>query len=169
MITVTTNLKWNGKRVSRDIKLKLHLGVRNAVQHYYNELQKSLSRWGSIPFMGNYRIRVEHSSSGEPPRRQTSNLYNSITPDISPVSDVLFTGGDQLIGGEEIEGVIYTDVQYAPDLELGGGTDYGQYKAHTTIRLINPIRNSISISPRPAWLPTFIKSIPRMVNLIRRG
>jgi hypothetical protein len=169
MITVTSNLQWNGNRVKRDIKLKLHLGVRNAVQHFYDELQKTLSKWGSIPFMGNYRIRVNHSSPGQPPLRQTSNLYNSIRPDISPVTDVLYVGGGSLVGGEEITGEISTDVDYAPTLELGGSLNAGGYKRHTTIRLANPVQGDISIAPRPAWIPTFLKSAPKMVNLIRRG
>lgn len=171
MIEIKTQLQWNGNRIKKDIKLKLHLGVRNAVQHFYNELQQALGKWGSIPFMGNYRIRISHSSPGEAPYRQTSNLYNSIHPDISPVSDVLYGDATQgtLQGGEEITGEISTDVPYAPDLELGGGTNYGTYKPHTTIRLINPVHGSLSISPRPAWIPTFLKTVPKMINLIKRG
>jgi hypothetical protein len=121
--------------------------------------------------MGNYRITVTNSSPGQPPLRQTSNLFNSLKPDISPVTDVIYgsAAAGNLSGGEEITGEISTDVPYAADLELGGGTNYGTYKPHTTIRLANPVRGDLSISPRPAWIPTFLKSVPKMINHIKRG
>jgi hypothetical protein len=166
VITVTTQLTWNGNRVRATIMQKLHNGVRNAVQSYTTALQTALNRWGSDPVFANYRVRRRHSSPGQAPFKQTANLHDSIQPDMSGVSNVIYFPG--MIGGEEITGEISTDVDYAVALELGGSIQGGP-KRHTSIRLINPIQGPINIAPRPAWIPTFNRKLNAMINHIRRG
>jgi len=156
-VSAKFKLDWNGPEVMQRLHAHLKQATRLATYDYYITLKKLLDRWGSVQELVagfGTRRRVVHSKSGEPPRRQTGNLYESIRWKVSGP-----TG--------RIEGVIFTDVPYAPEIEYGGiARNYGQIsKKYTKERLINPLpRGAYNIAPRPAWRIAFHKSAFRMLG-----
>ncbi len=157
-------LIWN-ESAGIAIHNKLARGMSRAVRIYLFALKRKLGEWGSLFITSALRFRARHSAPGtSPPLKQTGNLEKSIRTDISLVGPVGFFGQD-------IEGIIWTDVPYAPTLEKG--TPQVQVdqstKKHTRVRLWNPIKILINIVPRPAWLPIFEETKQKMINTIRRG
>lgn len=160
MSRITTNIVWNGPACSAAITNRFQGRLRQAILVYYTELRHAISRWGSAPIGGGLRRTFEHSNPGDPPLKQTENLYNSIRVDISAYD------------GYQITAECSTDAEYANTLELGGAlqVDQDTQKPHTGWRLIHPIPNGmvITIAPRPAWLPTFRRTVRDMIRIISR-
>lgn len=176
---VSHTIKWGGAVWYSDIKKAAKIGVKEAISIYFWTLRGILSRgWGSIQYRGNARKTIKHSQPGEPPLIQTENLVNSLNVltgnraarmyftnvwDNKSGSSAMFMNEEQHVA------CVYTDVPYAKELEYGGLA--GPYKAHllkyTYWRLINPIRHTINIAPRPAWRPAYSLSVSRMISVIR--
>lgn len=174
--TVQIKVTWNGSKVMQQLHNHLKQALFLATQEYYVTLKRLLDRWGSVRelvhnqipikrhgrtiafrrtkrIFGNMRRRLVHSRPGEPPRRQTGNLYESI---------------NWQVGGKigRLEGVIWTDVKYASELEYGGfSQNYLQVnKKYTKERLINPLPKwGYFIAPRPAWRIAFHKAFNAML------
>ncbi len=168
IITITkrgtrVTLIWN-ESTGRVIQLRMYAGVFRAINLYRFALKRKLGEWGSLFISSSLRFRARHSTPGSPPLKQTGNLEKSIEIDISNVGPTGFFGQD-------VEGVIWTDVPYAPTLEKGTlqvQVDQST-KKHTRVKLWNPIKTLINIVPRPAWLPVFEETKRKMINTIRRG
>lgn len=136
MIETRVTLKWNGQQVEQQLKNRININLDKALTLFYNKLRELINKWGS--FGGK---RVVHSQPGEPPRRQTANLYNSIKKEVISTVD-------------GVEGAVFTDVPYAPTLEYGGELQVTD-RPHASVELSNPFINAITIAPRPAWGPAF--------------
>lgn len=144
---VVVKQQWYIPQNEAKLRSAINGAIAKSINYWYVILRQKLSKWGSIPFYSNLRQRIVHSRTGEPPRRQTGNLYESIQTELDP---------------ETLSGRVFTDVPYAPMLELGGFSfSFPQFlKKYTRIRLVNPIRHSLVIGPRPAWRQTFDESMP---------
>lgn len=175
--TVNIKVIWNGPKVMQQLHNHLKQATFLATREYYVTLKRLLDKWGSarenlhnlVPvrrkgrtialrktrrIIGNMRRRLVHSRPGEPPRRQTGNLYESI---------------QWQVGGRigRLEGIIYTDVPYAPEMEYGGFSRYypQAHKKYTKERLVNPLpKMGYMIAPRPAWRIAFHKAYDAMIS-----
>ena len=173
---IDIKVQWHGPKVMQQLHNHLKQALFLATQEYYVTLKRLLDKWGSVrefvhntvpvtrrgrtiafrrtkKIFGNMRRRLVHSRGGEPPRRQTGNLYESI---------------NWKVGGKigKLEGIIWTDVPYAPELEYGGfSRNYLQAnKKYTGERLINPLPKwGYFITARPAWRIAFHKAFNAMM------
>ncbi len=106
-----------------------------------------------------FRIRIQHSPPGAPPYWQTRNLAESVRITAN------FSGRRGLTHTIKVR--VSTDVPYAPTLEFGGFLSVPHdRKKHTQIRLINPLKTTVSIAPRPTWLPTWNELNRKMADHI---
>ena len=151
------------------IQARIHNALRQAMFMYRDELKKRIGRWGSIPLVGGVlRLRLIHSTPGQPPRKQTENLYNSIKTDTFAKPNLNIATQFRLPVIEQ-GGAVFTDVPYAPSLERGGMSVLGAPTPYTSWQLVNPIMKVIRILPRPAWRPVWNFMIKRMFNRILKG
>lgn len=167
-IHVTYTLKWGGSIWLSDLRKSAKLAVMKAITIYYWELYHTLNaHWGSVSIFRNLRKTIAHSSAGSPPFVQTQNLGNSLNV-ISGARAITLNQGTIQLSNEIQVASVYSDVPYAKDLEFGGmAAPYDARKLkYTDWRLINPIRHSMYIAPRPAWRPSFDKSVSRMIGMI---
>lgn len=150
------------------IKQRIFQNADEAMRIYIAAVKRKISIWGSIPVLAGrfVRKRVKHSRPGQPPLRQTSNLYNSIQ---------IYSDSDDFVNFNPKTNVFkvrgYTDVEYAMTLEQGGiaVNDYGQRKKHSSIHIINPLKRPVYfIAPRPVWLPVWNTYLYLIFDKIRR-
>ena len=151
------------------LQQRLQNGLRQAGFMYRDEVKRRISRWGSISIVGGIlRLRLVHSRPGEPPRKQTENLYNSIKASESAVPN--FSAAQKFrLPDIEQAAVVSTDVPYAKILEEGGLSILGAPTPYTSWQLINPIMKVIRILPRPVWRPVLAYMQRRMLNRIYKG
>lgn len=160
---VGTLNNWRGDIILKNIKKHGGKGVMKAARHLenaiINEYTKNLGSVAVGGLGGNLRKRVIHSSPGEAPYVQTSNLSKSTKTSYN------FKG---LARSFLVKGRVSTDVKYARTLERGGSYNLPQrYKKYTSIRLINPLKRAPVIAPRPVWIPMFMKHRVSMLVEIR--
>jgi hypothetical protein len=144
--------------------VKLAVGVEKAAKLYASRLWRELTKvQGSRPIGPGLRLRFKHSSPGEPPYTQTFNLARSIK-----VSSNVTNKGAVRKTLTRFKARISTSVPYAPILEYGGSGNFPQRgKKHTPWRLINPLKGSPFILPRPVWYPVFVNNQAEMERIIR--
>jgi hypothetical protein len=161
---VTIRTKWLGNKRMNEIKSRLGRGAMQAAQLYKNELKKELSKEiGSEFVSANLRRRFKHSSPGEPPYFQTGNLAQSLK-----ISTNFLTRGTIFSSSRHTISVrISSRVRYAVTLERGGALSVPEAeKTFTSIRLVNPLKSTPTITPRPAWTPVFDRLRPIMLKTI---
>ena len=143
-------LTWRGERVRDRIFKVLERKNRQVTKLLRKQIEEALERkgWGSDPAgKRGKRIRRRHSDSGEVPYKQTGNYAKSIRTEVD-------TRGDQIIAS------VFTDVPYSQTLEFGGSFQMDQNnKKYSKIRLVNPFRSPIIITPRPVWIPVLRANI----------
>ena len=154
-VTIVVKSQWYTPLVNTQIKSALAGALDKSIKLWYDTLKQKLNVWGSVPVAsksGNMRERKVHSRVGEPPRKQTSNLYESIR---------------SYVNVNDLSGGVYTDVDYAPSLEYGGiaYSFFQLLKKYTRIRLINPLHGHFIIGPRPAWRQTFNECMPQVEQI----
>jgi len=155
MFEIKVNKKWYGDRIAKSLYARISKNILAALNHYRFALMREIGVWGSDFITSTKRIRRRHSSPGESPLKQTGNLYKSIKTEIG--------------GPSGLTGNIYSDVPYAKTLELGGVYQESQdEKSHTTVRLINPLKNPVSIAPRPAWVPVLKRETDKIIKILVR-
>ena len=142
-------LTWRGERVRVRLFKDLERKNRQATKFLRKQIEEALNNkgWGSDPAGQGKRIRRRHSDSGEVPYKQTGNYAKSIRHEVD-------TRGDQIIA------TVFTDVPYSQTLEFGGSFQMDQNnKKYSKIRLVNPFRSPINITPRPVWMPVLRANI----------
>ena len=167
-MTTSVQLIWNGPTVRKSILIRVQSGVKRAIDIYYRELKRKINEWSSAPYTSfktgviSPILRVGGvypSKAGQPPKKATGNLYKSIKKDIfvNAIDD-------------SAEAHVWTDVLYAPTLEFGGDLQVNQAtKKHTQVRLVNPVKKSKPIAPRPVWLLVWKENLDKMIKTIVRG
>lgn len=145
MITVNTILIWKGEDVKSGLITKLYNNLKLAGSMYYAALKLLINYQGSP---GTY------SSAGNPPFKQSNNLFNSIVSLSSRTIDTLVTE-------------ISTDVPYAETLELGGSLQLDPAQ-HTHASQPAQLFKEKLIAPRPAWLPTFNALVGTIISSLTR-
>lgn len=94
---------WEGDKVTKDLHDRMEKNMRLAVAFLQGEVRKSINRGNPTGF--------DPSRQGEPPKRVTGRLFNSIATRVQSAK-------------RKITGAIGTNVSYARRLELGfTGTD----------------------------------------------
>lgn len=186
--TLTAKVRWFGDQRLAELQQRAGRGVVKATEIYAKALQAILKKnVGSKPFSGfgntfvssriagrgknvinagNLRVRMKHSPPGSVPFAQTFNLANSIRTSYNFKRRVAFTSKSRTF---KIRSRISSDVPYSKTLERGGTLSIPQSrKKYTSIRLINPLKGGVTITPRPAWLPLFERLHPKMVGVIAK-
>jgi hypothetical protein len=155
---IDVKLEWYGKQRTSEIRARFNNGMIKATKFLWRQIKNEISEWGSEFLSSLKRKRTRHSSAGDPPLKQTGNLEKSI--------DFKFVWGED----GYINGLVFSDAPYAETLERGGTLQVDQSeKKHTRVRLVNPIRNAISIAARPFMAPTLRKHTERIIAIIQRG
>ena len=111
MFEVKADVKivWNGTSHMRALKARLNTALEVCCKLYKNRLQRAISiRVGRRKIQSPYRRRkityLIRSKPGEPPRRETANLWRKVKISIER---------------SNLVGRIWTDVDYAAHLEFG--------------------------------------------------
>ena len=145
--------KWRGDDWFNGLLPKLQAGVTDAATIYRQAVIRRYSRTtGSVPHTWFRRLRVRHSSPGQAPFAQI------VTGKLSVRNSFNFnqTKGRLTI----IKGRVSSDVPYSHTLEFGGALSVDpNRKKWTRIRLVNPLRTTPYIAPRPVWRPVFIENL----------
>lgn len=155
----------NSAEVTRVLEAHLASGTNAAIELFYDKLKSSMDVWGSDFLVNNWRVRLRHSSPGNPPFKQTGNLFESIAKHLK------FRKFGKDKDNVAVYGAVFTDVPYAPTLELGSpqvqvNQDTKQY---TNFRLANPFLGAANIEKRDIWLKIWNRNLNRMLLCIKRG
>lgn len=127
--------EWNGAEVAERLRTRLSRNMAQATLHVKGEVQKSINRGNADG--------DDPSLPGEPPKKVTGRLFQSIATDVAQ-------RGGSLIGR------IGTNVEYAPRLELGFvGTD-------------SRGRN-VNQAPRPFLRPALKSSTAIITRILAQG
>ena len=155
---IEIKLEWYGNQRKEEIRAKFNNGMVKATKFLWRQVKNRINEWGSEFITSLKRKRTRHSNAGDPPLKQTGNLEKSI--------DYKFVWGQDGF----INGVVFSDAPYAETLERGGTLQVPQEeKKHTRVRLVNPIKNVISIAARPFMQPTLRENTEKLINMIQKG
>ena len=153
-------LVWHGNTFWSQLINEIHYALLKSTKYFREKLQDQIGLWGSRGGAG-ARYWEKSSPPGGPPYRQTGNYFNSILIDIhtDPLQNI-YTAQ------------IYTDVPYAPALELGGlaKTIHPSLKKYTSIVLLKSpfkVGRIYRIRARPAWRPVFNKEWRNMLRYFK--
>ena len=140
----------------RSIEKRLISSTRRAIKYYEYQIKQALLPIKSVAVGGSdLRKWVESSPEGEFPYSQTLELQKSVGSECKEVSP------------GKIVASCGTDVSYAPILELGGFPTFEPNRKHSSIRLVNWIKNPTqNIAPRPMWIPILQRELKILVALI---
>lgn len=151
-------LEWFGEQRKREIRHHVNNGMVKATKFLWREVKKKIGDWGSNFLTSLKRLRVRHSTPGDPPFKQTGNLEKSI--------DFKYTWGPD----GYIVGNVFSTSPYAETLEKGGMVQIDQdEKIHTSVRLVNPFKKAIFIAARPFMVPTLRENTEKIIHMIMRG
>ena len=156
-VRITQRVWWGGDAwFNNDLMPALRRATMEASTMYAVEVRKRYSlQTGSVPSkIPGMKIRVKHSRPGQPPFIQTGNLSLSVRQSAN-------------FGKTVLKSRISTDVPYATTLEFGGSLSVSaDRKKYTSVRILNPLKITPFIAPRPVWRPVWNDMNRKMLDHI---